>query len=667
MANVFFGLNIGRSSLLAHQAALDVTGHNLANIQTEGYSRQRVEFGQAMPVLTPQGSLGSGVNAERIERIQYAHMERQIQRVASQNGYDVTLAEGIDELQAVLGEPSSDGLNGALSEFWNAWETLSARPADAALRAQVIDRAGHVAELYNRVAQGLTQAEAGYDQRLADLVAEVNGVAAQLADLNGSIVRAEAGGFPANDLRDQRDRLVRQLSESLAVDVELDGASVNLRVGGGGPYLVNRGEAYELTGTSDGDGHLGDFHVGLAAAEVSGGTAGALLELRDELSPGLRRDLADWMATVVTAVNELHTAAVDRDGQAGRNLFLWQGEADSVSLAPSTGIAAAAPSATLEPGTHHLAVTADADLSGNTLGDLSAGTIDLEYTGSYEGATLNLDYHVQVVAANAADGSLDGLQIQLYRGDEAVGAVVAFDAAAGASQTDVALGTVDGLTFTADVSLLASESFTAGERSDGWSTKGTAALDGGAAVAVDLTTQNNLTFTGGGDNGFTAGGTVTVNFAGKAFDGAAFTVYGPSATLAVDPVVAADTDKVAAARPPEGGGAPPTGDGEMARRLADLATEKIFEAVDETASGFFGRIVQSVGAQGRDARVFEEASRSVLLQLEAQRANVSGVNLDEEMVLLIQYQRGFEAAARFVTTVDGMLETLVNRLGLVGR
>ncbi|MBE0618647.1 MAG: hypothetical protein IH608_12100, partial [Proteobacteria bacterium] len=199
------------------------------------------------------------------------------------------------------------------------------------------------------------------------------------------------------------------------------------------------------------------------------------------------------------------------------------------------------------------------------------------------------------------------------------------------------------------------------------STTGSASLDGGPAAAVDLTGANNLIFTGGAGHGFLAGGTATVNFSGGTFGGTTFTVFGAGARLALDPVVARDTDKVAAALAPAPGETAAAGDGEMARRIAGLAIRPIFEDVDETAAGLLGRVVQSLGAKGRDARVYEEASTSVLLQLDAQRESVSGVNVDEEMVQLLQYQRGFEAAARFLTTVDSLIETLINRVGLVGR
>jgi hypothetical protein len=341
-----------------------------------------------------------------------------------------------------------------------------------------------------------------------------------------------------------------------------------------------------------------------------------------------------------------------------------------VTLSASEGIAAVNISSNLEPGTHHLeVVSVGPGLAANTRGTLSAGAINLSASGAYNGPPiLNLDYHVRVIRSNADPASLDGLRLQLFRGDEAAGPAVDFAPGSGASAGAVALGTVDGVAFTADVSAGGTNGFVAGERSNGRSTVGEVSLDGSRfPLFADLTTQNNLTFAGGTSHGFLGGGTATVNFSGSPFARASFTVAGGAANLAVDSIVAADTDKLAAAQAPAGGGEPAIGDGETARRIADLATRGIFEEIDETPSGFMSRVVQGIGSKGRDAKVFEEAGKSVLLQLEAQRESVSGVNVDEEMVQLLQFQRGFEAAARFLTTVDSLIETLINRVGLVGR
>lgn len=653
MANIFFGLNIGRSALIANQTAIDVTGHNLSNVQTEGYSRQRVSMIQGLPVATPRGSIGSGVNVERIQRLQVSYLERQAVKAKAQEGYNATLAQGLDELQNILGEPSSDGLGNALSELWSSWEALSANPADASLRAQVLDRADHLALVYNQKVEGFTSQEATLDDAIAGEVADVNAWGAQVASLNKSIGDAEVAGYGANDLRDQRDQLIEQMAKKLAVDTEADGSYINVRLPNGGPYLVQRTSTLEVATHQDAAGAVVGLLVGEIPVEPTGGSTAAFLELRNQVSPGLRGELSELAATVVDRLNALHASGYGRDGVSGRALFGWGGTADTTAFSPNQGVLQLSVDANVEAGTHVLEVaTVNPALKANTAGTAPAGTLTLSQSGTFSGpASLNLDYHVRVLSANSAPADLAGLRVQLYRGDEAVGTAQALS---GPGPAVVNWGVVDGIAFSSQVDLA---SFSAGMRSDGLATTGTVTLDGGAPLPVDLTTQNNLTFAGGSKLGFSGGGTVQVNFDGSAFSGASFTRYSSSSLLFVNPEVAADTNKLAAAAT-----AATTGDGERARQMADLAAQQIFEQLGETPAGFLGRTVQAIGARGRDAQVFEKASATISAQLLTQKQATSGVNTDEEMVNLIQYQRGFEAAARFLSTVDGLLDTLLNKL-----
>lgn len=665
MANIFFGLNVGRSALLAHQAAIDVTGHNLANVQTEGYSRQRVSMVQNLPIDTPQGPIGSGVNMDRVQRIQAAYLERQINLVQSQHGYDDALVRGLEQVQSVLGEPSSSGLGSALTEFWNSWDALSARPGDAALRAQVLDRAEHLATTYNEKIAALKEVEREFNTAVADDLSEVNSWTEKLASLNASIGKSESAGYTANDLRDQRDLLVQQIAEKIGLETETDGPYVNLRFTDNGPYLVYRGTVTgDVIGNTDSTGKITTFQVGTAPVVPSGGDIGALLQLRDRVSGGLRDELGSLMATVADAVNGLHTSGYDKEGDPGLNFFTWGGEGGHVAFAASSGMQQVTADPLLQAGTHFLKITQmDSSLAGSGGGNVSstAGTISFSATSvvPYSGPqTINLEYRVEVLSSNTTAGSLDGLRVQLYRGDEAIDDPVDIS---DASPTHTWSG-IDGFDFSASFdATAASTTFGKGDRSDGLATTGKVSLDGGPAEAVGFSVANHIAFDAGSVGGY-VGGSMTVDFTMGAFSGGSVTVYGPDATLSVNPNVAVNSGKIAAAERPAGGTAA-TGNGEIARRIASLATDPIFEDVQETPAGMLGVAVASLGNKVRDANILEKASGTILLQLQGQRESTSGVNMDEEMVQLIQFQRGFEAAARFVSTVDGLIETLINRVG----
>ncbi len=461
MSSLFFGLNIATTALQANQSALNVTGNNLANASTVGYSRQRAGVVQGTPVQVGQQTFGSGVVVEGVERIQAQWLQRQVNQVQSDNSYYTALGQGIGQLETLLAEPSEEGLGAALTEFWNSWEALSEDPTDSSLRAQVVDQASCLATQYNRTVTGLIEAEQGFGTSVEDTVAQVNSLTAELAELNTAIAKAEAAGQAPNTLLDQRDLLVADITQKLGVEVEADGSYLNLKLPNGVPYLVNGGRAFPIDAETGPSGNLTDFRVGGGSVTLAEGELGALIELRDEISPGLRSELATLMDTVVSQVNSLHASGYDRDGNPGEDLFLW----------------------------------------------------------------------------------------------------------------------------------------------------------------VDDAT-------------------------------------GPPGRLEVNPAVATDPDKIAAATSPE-----TPGEGDLARQVADLRTQSIFQATGDTPAGYLSLIVQDLGEKGRQAGIFEASSGSILLQLEAQSQSISGVNVDEEMVFLIQYQRGYEAAARFLNTVDGLLDTLINEVG----
>lgn len=660
MPNLFFGLNIGRSALLTNQAALDVAGHNLANVQTQGYTRQRLEVSASLPIQDQNFTFGSGVVIDQVNRIGAAWVDRQINRMQGQNSYDTAMKAGLEEIQAMLDEPSSDGIGASLTAFFNSWDALSGQPGDSGLRAQVLNQAQGLAGMFNQRIGALREAEERFDQTVVDVLGQTNTLLGEMAALNAKVATAAATGNPANDLTDRRDLLVNQISQKLGVEVETDGAYLNLRLPGGGPYVVSRNHAFEITSGTNRDGYVSDVRVGGGAAvNLPGGEVGALLTLRDEVSRGVRDDLTGWMVAVTDQVNGLHVSGFDRDANPGRNLFTWGGAWDSVSLAASSGVQQIRPSDTLQAGTHHLQVTAVTGLAENHRGTLAAATdIDLRAlnAGNYSGAlALNLDYHVRVEAGGAVGTAADP-QVRLYRGDAAVGDVVTLGV--GATLNDLDLGTVDGVTFQADFTDGAS--LVTGARSDGLATIGTVSLDGGLpAVAVDLTAGVvDYRPVGGSASGFLAGGTVDVRFTGEVFSGGSFTLYESGSTLAVDGLVAKDADLLATSTDRNA----PLG-GELARQIADLATQRLHETSHETPAAMLGRIVQQLGAKGQEANVFESSSSSILLQLQTQRESLSGVNVDEEMVLLIQYQRGFQAAARFLNTVDGLLDQLINQVG----
>jgi len=218
--------SIARSALLTHQTSLAVIGQNIANAETPGYSRQRTELQATNPVRFSYGSVGTGVTITTISRARDVLLDDSF-RAANGNASSAEMKRNqVGQLEGVFGEPSDSGLTNALDEFWGAWSDLAGSPADAAAKAVVQQRGRQVAGLFNQFDRQLTDQRTSTLKNIKNTIAEINGTASAIARLNGDIVNAEAGGNSANDLRDQRDVKIDQLSKVAGVRVipHIDGS-----------------------------------------------------------------------------------------------------------------------------------------------------------------------------------------------------------------------------------------------------------------------------------------------------------------------------------------------------------------------------------------------------------------------------------------------------------
>jgi len=208
----FSGLNIGLSSLYAQQRGLQVTGHNIANANTDGYSRQRVDLsanhGPVSPAVHSRWSgAGNGVTVDGTDRVRDEFLEG---RALVEHGRDAALraVNGVlREVETTFAEPGDIGLQSQMSDFFNGWDDVANNPDDLAARTQLLERAETLATGLNRAAAGLTGLRDVSVQQLDALTEEVNATATRVAELNQAVSVATRSGLSPNDLADQRDRL----------------------------------------------------------------------------------------------------------------------------------------------------------------------------------------------------------------------------------------------------------------------------------------------------------------------------------------------------------------------------------------------------------------------------------------------------------------------------
>ena len=325
--STFSGLNTATTALWAQRRGLDVTGQNIANVNTDGYSRQRVDLeaisGSAVPAFhSTSPGIGQGVNAAEVIRIRDSFLEGRGHTEHANHAQLVAQSEALELVEQAFREPGDTGIQKMMSEMWAGWQDVANAPDDPAARGQVLKR---LETLVGGLHFSQQQLNGQWDQtreNLAVLVADVNAAAENIASLNVAIKRATQSDLPSNDLADQRDMLIMKLADQVGATVRpgKDGA---LDVIVGGMSLVSGGSSttFALAGSTDPDTAAADpLRLVTAAGNFAvraGGTAAGQLTALNTIVPGYRAQLDDIAGGLATALNGTHSAGFDLYGDAG--------------------------------------------------------------------------------------------------------------------------------------------------------------------------------------------------------------------------------------------------------------------------------------------------------------------------------------------------------------
>lgn len=389
MRATFFTLEMARTALQAHQRATDVAGHNIANANTRGYSRQVLQLAANAPYALPDltspsqvGQVGTGVSVQDIQRVRDGFLDLQARAEHSRLGRWEARRGGLQQLEVIFLEPSTTGLRSVLDAFWGAFQDLAAYPESTAVRATVVDAGRALAEAVRHVYDQLVALRKNLDSSVTTRAAEVNRLAAEVAALNGQIQSVVAFGQKPNDLLDRRGVLLEDLAKMLDIQTVPDASGAVSVISGGVP-LVDGTRPHALNAVPNpANDNLSDLvwsSTGTQAA-VRGGNLAGFLELRDQTVPAYLADLEAIVSTVVAQVNARHQAGFGLDGSTGFNFFNPASTAASLALNPAVEAdpARIAASASGAPGDGSNAL-AIADLRLATV--LSGGTIDDYYRG----------------------------------------------------------------------------------------------------------------------------------------------------------------------------------------------------------------------------------------------------------------------------------------------
>jgi len=626
-----FGISVG--ALQAFQAALNVTSNNIANANTPGYAKETVELTAAKPQSNGSVTMGNGVTVVGISRSFSQATANQLNTSQSALGQLNALQSYSSQIDNLVGT-TAGGLSTALQNFYGAWSDVANNPASTATRQALLGKAQSVAASLQSNSTQLDALNGDINGRITSDVQQINTLATSISSLNKQIVvsTAQAGGQAPNELIDQRDQLVSNLSKLTGISTTLDSnGALNVFVGNGQPLVLqgsttslttvaNQFDASQLeisTSTSNGN---------VISGAITSGDLGGLLAARSQVINPAKNQLGQIATALSQTVNQQQNAGLDLTGQLGANLFSVAAPLATAST-KNTGGATAAVSVT-------------------NIGALTTN----DYLLSYQGGAYSL--------TNAADGSTvpfsgngtvatpltaDGLSIVLSAtpatGDKflirpTVQAAGSFSvllsnpskiAAAGAVQATPAAGNT-----------------------------GSAAISSGTVVNAanpNLLATTTLTFTtattysinGAGSFAYTPGGNITQN--------------GWQVQISGTPA-AGDTFTVKS----NAGG---TGDNRNALLSANLQSIPVLQNGTASVSSAVSALVTGIGSQAEQINTAQTAQAAVNTQAVNDQQSVSGVNLDEEAAHLLQWQQAYQAAAKALQIGSSLFQSLLTAVQAV--
>jgi flagellar hook-associated protein 1 FlgK len=354
MSSLFSSLTSAARALDAQRFGLDVTGQNIANVNTPGYTRRTIDMAAVPP--ESNRAAGRGVDVVAVRSTRDLLVERRLRQELPSERREAALADVLSVIEVALGRPG-ESIDGAFDRFFDAFAALSQSPSSPVARQEVLLQAESLADAFRDMAQRISVSRHDADQQVSSAARDINDLAARIAKINETIGRTGESSGGILHLQDEQAVLVRQLSEIVDVDVlqRADGG-VDITIGNGRALVIGENGYPVETSVVGGVSHI--FSAGVdITSEISAGKVGGLIYARDVLIPGYQDSLDTLAHEFVTQVNTLHAAGVGADGGTGRNLFTFSpaiggpaGAADAIAVDPAVAadadlVAAAGPGA----------------------------------------------------------------------------------------------------------------------------------------------------------------------------------------------------------------------------------------------------------------------------------------------------------------------------------
>ncbi|SLM23421.1 flagellar hook-associated protein FlgK [Stenotrophomonas indicatrix] len=622
-------LSTGTSALLAFQRALATTSHNVANLNTPGYSRQKVDFATATPQNYGYGDVGNGT---RIVDIRRAADQLAISRLLDSGGELARLKQlsGMADRVNALFSDAATNVAGVWSNFFDTVSGLSSNAAGTADRQNMLDGAKALANRFSQLNTHLNNLNGEVNNGLMAGATEVNRLASEIAQINGAIGTNIANAAP--DLLDRRDQLISQLvGYTGGTAVIQDGGIMNVYTAGGQALVVGT-TASKVTTVAD---PYQPERLQLALQtqggtitldpKAVGGQIGGLLEFRDTVLTPAQAELGKLAVGLAETFNSTHRQGVDLYGQMGGDFF----NIGTPRVTGNTG----------NTGTG--AITA----SYGDLGKLEAQNIVLRFDGSnWAASRADTGASVPLTGTGTAADPLiiNGVKLVVGGTPAANDRFLLQPTAGVAGSLEMAITDPSRIAAAAAIKGAAALANTGTGKLSGVTVTDAANANLRNPAAIVFTSATTYTIDGGPPQTYTPGQTISANGWSFVLDG----VPKNGDTFNITPTPAGSSDN------------------SNATKLSKVESAKAFNAGTVTLGGALGGLTTQVGAAARSAEYSLGAQQVIADQAQAARDEVSGVNLDEEAADMLRLQQAYQAASQLISTADSMFQTI---LGAVRR
>ncbi|BCR20790.1 flagellar hook-associated protein FlgK [Borrelia miyamotoi] len=627
MDSTFSGIEIGKKSLLAHKDAMNTVGHNLTNTSKPGYSRQRVIMKTEMPIYTPQfnranktGQLGQGVMIQSIERVRDDLLDIRIAEESQHLGYWKTKDKFISLLENIYNEPEEQSIRKRLNDFWDSWQDLSRQPQGLAERNIILERGKSFAEIVRNRFHSLERIYIMANDEIKITTEEINNYLRNISVLNRQIAKAIAIKDQPNDLMDERDLLVDKLSNLIGISIENRRDPNEFLIHLEGKHLIQGIIANELVLEAVNGPTRTKWNVlwnNGEPANINTGKLGALINVRNNEIKNEINELNNMAINVTELVNETHMLGYGLDKKNGRIFFDQEykltdelgrydsnedGQFDSVQIFKICGTNEIFPEEKLG----FAGILRFQEINKNDF-------IEIPYltTDTVQDIISKINHsNAQVTARINSEGKFEIKAIKEEEKDIAIFRIKHIE------DSGLFLTTYTGILNTSGAQ--------------------------GAYNYQDVNTTNKLTNT------------------------SSYTISpskNPAAWLKVFKEIAEDPSKIVSGiRTPTNN--IPIGNNKAALSIASFANSQIMIGKNETLNDYFANTASNIAIKGQVAEVTKNSQEQILKSLTDLRLSISGVNKDEELASMIEFQQSFIAASKFITVSAELIDTIINKMGV---